>query len=765
MDNSVEWYYADAEEEQQGPCSVADLQNLFGKGVTIDSLMWMEDMENWTPLKDIPELFSTVVPKRKEKPPPPPPREKKPEPLTTAKPLNIEPKEARPQTGSSTSTDSFVVVSPLNSEEEAAISPPRSSPPPPPPKVALAPAPAPAPAPAHAPAHAPAPAPAPKKQHTYVNPGSQNQQEENELGLKTAGGRNKAGDEHLPSWALNDNERDDIMQNSNISDELASKANVSNRPISRELTNNLGLRVTGNTASNLYRGNVDVNEDRSIQDNDRPVSSLSLHQENMEQTGIAKGTVKTMRNKTFARQRQETVSVLAPGVSMFSMKSLDNRIDIIYHIQNENFEPVTITLDFTGSTGIDLLEPTLPSGSMKVCVQVPSNEKIVVAHIQQCSNSACTLRMSCGVSQSSSRGTMPEISGQKREATTRKTRAASIGVGDAEKKQLAPGIFLYKQKISSPLGYQYSFENQKKHDYEFSMDFAGSSNVQVVGTREMKVAVVAAPGETVSVATVTQVDLGVSILVKTKIGVKELRTVSTPKNASVDNFRGPEGSGMMIVVKEYRAANRNEMDVFVGDEVFLQGGNSKGEGWAVGVNARSGATGLCPLECLEVKANSNVQIATSGGGYNNVHRRNSNGGWGRVEVPVNKIGGAEHNKVETGAGSGRRVSVLEAANANNNTYFEAKIPPIPPPKTKHFDVEGVAGAPQPVALSGLGGGTKVGASGTPYVVSQGSRVTYTNERKTTPGMRVDPRSGKVTVVQPGQSVTKWKREEPVVKGL
>ena len=136
---------------------------------------------------------------------------------------------------------------------------------------------------------------------------------------------------------------------------------------------------------------------------------------------------------------------------------------------------------------------------------------------------------------------------------------------------------------------------------------------------------------------------------------------------------GSRGNGLMVVVKDFKASNQNEMDVCIGDEVFLQGGNSgKGDGWAVGINARSGATGLCPLECLETKDKAcEVVVPSSSGGYNNMYRRSSNGGWAggrseKVSVPVKKINGADqHNRVE------RRASNAHSQNGERE-------PPVPP---------------------------------------------------------------------------------------
>ena len=351
-------------------------------------------------------------------------------------------------------------------------------------------------------------------------------------------------------------------------------------------------------------------------------------------------------------------------------------MDIIYHVRNENVDQVEVTLDFTGSAGIALLEPILPSGNMRVRTIIPGNEKIKIARVQQITNAACTLRMGCSVSQASSGQNKPSITGttnSTQQQPQSRARRASVSVGDEEKKQLAPGIFLFKQKMSSPLGYQYSFENQKKSDYEFSMDLSESVNVQLVGTTEMKVTVVAAPTERVHVATAVQRDSQASILVKTKIGVKELRTVSKVRTAPIEapiELKGPEGSGLMVCVKDFRASNRSEMDISIGDEIFLQGGNSgKGDNFAVGINARSGASGLCPLDCLETAENSAVQVAGKTG-FNNVHKKNENGaGWGKVEVPMTKVSGADAagNGVGKPVSSKKRVSVLELANANSNT--------------------------------------------------------------------------------------------------
>jgi len=57
-----------------------------------------------------------------------------------------------------------------------------------------------------------------------------------------------------------------------------------------------------------------------------------------------------------------------------------------------------------------------------------------------------------------------------------------------------------------------------------------------------------------------------------------------------------------------------------------------------------------------------------------------------------------------------------------------------------------------------------GGSGNSGLVSYATKTyTVTNENKTTMGMRVDPRSGRVTTVKPGEKKT-WTREEQAVRG-
>jgi hypothetical protein len=54
--------------DQNGPFTIEQLED---KGLTNETLIWTEGMDNWQKLKDIPELAQTIKPK--SVPPPPPP--------------------------------------------------------------------------------------------------------------------------------------------------------------------------------------------------------------------------------------------------------------------------------------------------------------------------------------------------------------------------------------------------------------------------------------------------------------------------------------------------------------------------------------------------------------------------------------------------------------------------------------------------------------------------------------------------------------------
>jgi hypothetical protein len=61
-----EYYYLTGK-DQNGPFTIEQLAD---KGLTNETLIWSEGMENWQKLKDIPELTQTIKPK--SVPPPPP---------------------------------------------------------------------------------------------------------------------------------------------------------------------------------------------------------------------------------------------------------------------------------------------------------------------------------------------------------------------------------------------------------------------------------------------------------------------------------------------------------------------------------------------------------------------------------------------------------------------------------------------------------------------------------------------------------------------
>jgi hypothetical protein len=126
-----------------------------------------------------------------------------------------------------------------------------------------------------------------------------------------------------------------------------------------------------------------------------------------DSTGIQRGAVKGARAAAFGGQRTEKSDLLAPGVKLVSAKSMDNALDIQYTVQNENADVVVVVLDFTGSTGIDLVEPVQPSGSLRVSRELPANSKNLVAHVRQSGSSAGALRVSVGVETPNSGRSLP----------------------------------------------------------------------------------------------------------------------------------------------------------------------------------------------------------------------------------------------------------------------------------------------------------------------------------------------------------------------
>jgi len=519
-------------------------------------------------------------------------------------------------------------------------------------------------------------------------------------------------DQYTPGWAS-----DDRLLDSNIDEDFARQLNIKKNEQQREQTNSLGLRTTGlRTAGSAGRGSVDnTTEDYT------GTTSSSLHKQVQDSTGIKRGAVTGARASAFGSQRSEKSDLLAPGVKMISAKSLDNALDIIYYVSNENGDEITVSVDFTGSMGVDLVEPVLPSGGLKVTKTFQANSKGVLAQVKQCRGEAGSLRVSIGVETPHSGRGLPE-----KTAAPARGRRKSIEVGAPERKQLAPNLFLLKQKTSNPLGFMYSIENGRKKDYEFSMNFAGSKNVRLEGETGDSIKAVIAPGDTVVVATAVQADPTAGIAIKTQMGVKELSSAS--KGGGGGGMKGPAGSSMKRVVESYSAKDASEMSVEKGDDVFLQGGNAGGgEGYVVGVNARSGETGLVPASVLKDAIDGDTVVG--GGSYNNVWR----GGGG---------GGAGWTGGTGGAGRGG-----------------AKAAPPVPPRGKGWDPNraGTAGGPAPIGLVGMRGeaGGEVG-SGT-------RTIQYENKSKTMPGMRVDPRSGRVVEVKPGET-KQWVREGAVVAG-
>jgi hypothetical protein len=555
----------------------------------------------------------------------------------------------------------------------------------------------------------------------------------NDMGLLKTTNKNTTQNQYTPGWAT-----DDRLMHSNIDDDFAKQLNITRNTQQRDQTNNLGLRTTGNGMANAYNGDYSAIGGRNHQSfdnttedsyNNPGASSQALHRQVIDEAGVVKNITRDRRNEAFGNMRTDKVDLIAPGVKLHSSKGMDNALDIVYFVQNENNDPVTVSLNFGGSEGIDLVDPILPSGGMKVEKKFQAHSKEQLAHVKQARGQAGSLRVAVGVVTPHSGRSLGD------QPAPARGRAQSVEVGAPERKQLAPNLFLLKQKTSNPLGFIYSIENGRAKDYEFSMNFEGSKNVRLEGNgASTSIKVVIAPSDTVVVATAVQADVTTGISIKTSMGIKEMRTASQPlAKSSSDPLRGPAGSSMKRVTQDYKAKDQTEMDVSRGDEVFLQGGNAGGgDGYVVGVNARTGATGLVPASVLKDAVDGDT-VVTSGGGYNNVMRPSASGGWS--------------------GGKGKEIATPVAKTGR---------PPAPPPKkVSGWDPnrQATGGGPAPVAMVGMGN-EGAGSAGLNRVGDV--TVAYSNAKKVS-GIRVDPRSGRTVEVKPGETKT-WTREGEVVAG-
>ena len=521
----------------------------------------------------------------------------------------------------------------------------------------------------------------------------------------------------------------------------------------RDLSNSLGLKQTG-AAKALGIGERSSSFDDTHNDPSDPASqdyestkSSSLHKEVMDKTGIDKGTVKAMRNVTFNESTRTTATnQLSPTLALHTMRGGDNLVDVVYEFSNDGDAAVTVELNFDGSDGVAFLSPTLPSGGWLVRAEVPKHSRVKVAHVVQAQGVrrvAPRLAMSCAVLAAA-----PSLSTSAKTASA-PSNGGSSASGPAERKALSPELTLIKQKLESPIGYAYSFENKSARDVSFTLDFGGSDNLVVnnvdgLSINGLVIIKVIGSGLTVAVCSAVQKGAG-SLSIRTKVSVQELSTSTTyapgkgvgggaPTTSGGNGMKGPVGATFHVATNAYKAKSAGEMSVLPGDEVFVQGGNAGGGGgFVVGVNARSGETGLVPAELLAAPGTSSgVPTRRASGSFNNVYVKKDGGGIGSVGATSTSAAGADKPKW-------------------SSVTTPLEKPPVIP------QTVGVGGR-QPVGLPGMGrdNPSAVGGLGTrTYVAS--------TESKTFAGIRVDPITGNVVTVKPGETKS-WVRPDSVVRG-
>lgn len=59
MSPETQWFYTNAEKQQQGPVSLAEIRQMAASGqIQSTSLVWHEQMSNWTPAGEVPGLIA-----------------------------------------------------------------------------------------------------------------------------------------------------------------------------------------------------------------------------------------------------------------------------------------------------------------------------------------------------------------------------------------------------------------------------------------------------------------------------------------------------------------------------------------------------------------------------------------------------------------------------------------------------------------------------------------------------------------------------------
>mmetsp|Transcript_31184 Transcript_31184/g.99056 ORF Transcript_31184/g.99056 Transcript_31184/m.99056 type:complete len:423 (+) Transcript_31184:841-2109(+) len=184
------------------------------------------------------------------------------------------------------------------------------------------------------------------------------------------------------------------------------------------------------------------------------------------------------------------------------------------------------------------------------------------------------------------------------------TRAATTAVTPGQRqgetvktKKIGDVATLSTYTLQRPPGFRWEIESLVATDIEFSLDLSGSENVtltrpaQGAGADGLKVTVTVAPRQTLEVAAAA-VGAGARASVRTAMSVRQLaaaRTAQPPPPAA--------SAKHMVADYDYAPTQGDEVELQEGDEVFVQ--HENGDGWAQVVNARTGATGLAPLNYLK----------------------------------------------------------------------------------------------------------------------------------------------------------------------
>ena len=516
-----------------------------------------------------------------------------------------------------------------------------------------------------------------------------------------------------PAWA---------PQSAGAADAAAAveRAGVSRPPARPEPpTNALGLRVTGYSdgvrtgAAPLYRP-----QERTV-DNYQGEEGLfertNLHRQNMEATGIAKGTVRDARNAIFG---SETSSQdVGDGLILHTSKRTDPPA-FEFHLDNTGYRDRRVTMDLAGSRNLAISRPALEDGATSLDVIVRAGaSRVFVCAAAPAEPGAVALACSVSVSSAADPPAAPARAG-----------VAGAAPGETSKsKPLGDCAVLHTFTSKRPPGFRWELENTGRNDVEITLDLSGSTCVALAAPAapgELRAVALVPAGERRQVAAAV-VTRGRRVALRTAVSARELPPAAAKGGgASADDAKSAPAEGRRRAMYDYAPQRGDEVALRAGDEVQLR--SEPSDGWAHVLNATSGESGLAPCNHLgpagaAPRETRGEKWASDGGRVNRVLHG------GRQWLLLGQAGG---------------VAQLQAM--DNREMREVPVDQIRMPNLETVRTTATAEG-------------QVREAAAPAEQRVEAEVTFTpdaGERRLMPGIRVDARTGEVRdAVVPGRGAS------------